>query len=665
MLSGGERQRVAIARAIVKNPDIIIADEPTGNLDSKNTIEIMNIIKSISKDKLVILVTHEKDIAYFYASRVIEILDGKIISDKDNTHDDSLDYRIENKIYLKDIKNHETIKSNNLNVDYYSEDTDKLNVRIVVKNGNIFIETDSKDKLEIVDESSSLELIDDSYKKITKESYEKYKFDFNEIINKDIKLKYTSIYNPISLLKSGFYRVKSYPIFKKILLIGFFIASMFIIYSISNIGGILNIKEENFVTHNKNYLSIPTNKIDKDRYLEYEKLEDIYYLLPGDSDVMFNIKFNFYYQTNYASDNLHGSLSSTNMITKKDLIYGVMPTNDYEIVVDKLAITNMFQSYVAKQAGILNVEDILDLYAEINNMPKFKIVGITDLKSPSIYVNESMFTNILANTNDSNNDYFWSFTEKENKVIDYTLIDDLVLKKGKLPENKYEVIVNYNDRYEYALNKEINIKINDTKLKVVGYYESSINKMLANIDTVKLELLENSSNIIVYPKDKDKVVDYFMNNKIKIEDIYTKDRNNYMEDRKDSIVSALVVAGITLSISLLEIYLMIRSSFLSRIKEIGILRAIGIKKSDIYKMFLAEILAITLTASLLGIITMGYALSGIIKLPLLGDNYMFNPLIVLISIIVVFIFNIAIGLLPVFKTIRKMPADILSRIDID
>ena len=70
-LSGGERQRVGIARAIVKNPKIIIADEPTGNLDSRNTIEIMNIIKAISREKLVILVTHERDIEEFYADRVV------------------------------------------------------------------------------------------------------------------------------------------------------------------------------------------------------------------------------------------------------------------------------------------------------------------------------------------------------------------------------------------------------------------------------------------------------------------------------------------------------------------------------------------------------------------------------------------------------------------
>ena len=60
MLSGGERQRVGIARALVKNPKIIIADEPTGNLDSKNSLEVMNIIKCISKNDLVILVTHEE-----------------------------------------------------------------------------------------------------------------------------------------------------------------------------------------------------------------------------------------------------------------------------------------------------------------------------------------------------------------------------------------------------------------------------------------------------------------------------------------------------------------------------------------------------------------------------------------------------------------------------
>ena len=75
-LSTGQQQRVAIARALIKSPALILADEPTGNLDEKNTIQIMNIIKKISKDVLVILVSHEKDIALSYSDYIINVADG-------------------------------------------------------------------------------------------------------------------------------------------------------------------------------------------------------------------------------------------------------------------------------------------------------------------------------------------------------------------------------------------------------------------------------------------------------------------------------------------------------------------------------------------------------------------------------------------------------------
>ena len=80
-LSGGQMQRVAIARAIVNNPDIIVADEPTGALDSKTSINVMNILKEISKERLVIMVTHNKDLAIKYSDRIIEIEDGCIKND--------------------------------------------------------------------------------------------------------------------------------------------------------------------------------------------------------------------------------------------------------------------------------------------------------------------------------------------------------------------------------------------------------------------------------------------------------------------------------------------------------------------------------------------------------------------------------------------------------
>ncbi len=80
-LSGGQKTRVSIARALIKNPNVILADEPTGNLDSTNSIQIFEILKNISKDRLVIVVTHDTEYAYKYGDRVIEIEDGNITKD--------------------------------------------------------------------------------------------------------------------------------------------------------------------------------------------------------------------------------------------------------------------------------------------------------------------------------------------------------------------------------------------------------------------------------------------------------------------------------------------------------------------------------------------------------------------------------------------------------
>ena len=80
-LSGGQMQRVAIARALANDPDIILADEPTGALDTKTSIQIMELIKDIAKDKLVIMVTHNPELAHEYSDRIIEFRDGKVVSD--------------------------------------------------------------------------------------------------------------------------------------------------------------------------------------------------------------------------------------------------------------------------------------------------------------------------------------------------------------------------------------------------------------------------------------------------------------------------------------------------------------------------------------------------------------------------------------------------------
>ena len=88
-LSGGQMQRVAIARALINNPDILLADEPTGALDSVTSVQIMELLKEVAKDKLVIMVTHNPELAKKYSTRIIELKDGKIISDNNSCKEKS------------------------------------------------------------------------------------------------------------------------------------------------------------------------------------------------------------------------------------------------------------------------------------------------------------------------------------------------------------------------------------------------------------------------------------------------------------------------------------------------------------------------------------------------------------------------------------------------
>ena len=183
-LSGGQRQRVAIARAIVKNPKIIIADEPTGNLDSATTLEIMNIIKAISREKLVILVTHERNIAEFYSDRIAEMKDGKIVNLYDNDRSRNLNYQLENKIYLKDMAVHKELRKDDISFDVYSDEERRAKIKVVIRDGNLYIDTGGNYK--VVDERSNVELVDDHYSAMDESYFDDYAFDYRQILEQGV-----------------------------------------------------------------------------------------------------------------------------------------------------------------------------------------------------------------------------------------------------------------------------------------------------------------------------------------------------------------------------------------------------------------------------------------------------------------------------------------------
>ena len=667
MLSGGERQRAGIARALVKNPDIILADEPTGNLDSKNTIEVMNIIKSISKDKLVILVTHEVELASFYADRIIEVLDGKVVKDYENKDASLLDYRLDNKFYLKDFTYHDDINVTDNNIDIYSDKKEKLNLTIVFKNGNIYIKNKGNEKIEIIDNNSTVELVNDHYKKLDKSIYEKYSFDFDKIINKDINLKYSSIFNIFTIFTNGFKKVFDYSLAKKLLLIGFFLSSLFVTYSVCNLLGVNKIEDKDFVITNKDYLLLRGNKIKINDYLDYEKIPEINYIMPGNSIVSLRVDNSNYYQTEKEGIAIRGSLSSVNMLKEEDLIYGRLPQEANEIVIDKMVYDNTRH---IEMYGLYNIEKMLDHYVYLGNrILNYKIVGITDISVPNIYMYESEFINVIDNSFEGSYWYGGFDENADDRIKSYELYKDkLKVTKGRSPVNDYEVVVNENLKETYKLNKVIDdLKVNNTKLKVVGYYTSPDNLLdyYVSDNTIKYKVIEKKANVIIYPSDKEEVINNFKSMKRTVIDIYQKDKDSYLDANRKRISSSITVALVMLAISLIEIILMTRSSFLSRIKEVGTLRAIGVKKSDIYKMFMGEAFAITTLTQIPGVLFMSYCISVLSSVRYVASNYVVNINVVILCIVMLYVFNIVVGLIPVFNTIRKTPASILARTDVE
>ena len=669
MLSGGERQRVGIARAIAKNPKIIIADEPTGNLDSANTIEIMNIIKAISRNRLVVLVTHEVELARFYASRIIELKDGKVEADYENKTDDNLDYRLDNKFYLRDFEKQESLRDGDVSVNFYGGADDDLNIDIVIKNGNIYIKSKEDRRIEVIDSNSAIEFVDDHYKEIDKSLYEEYDFDFDKVVDSEIKQKYSSIIGFLPSLARGFKKIVNYPLIKKLLFVGFLLAGVFITYSLSSIYASLDVKDEDFISSNKDYLTVEIPKLSTEKYLEYENMDSVAYMFPKSANINMKFKMDFYYQTSYAQSVMTGSLTDKNTIGESDLISGRLPENPQEIAVDKLTLMRLLNQPTLKQVGISDIQQMLGKKLSMDSMKDFEIVGITDKNQPLIYADPSMFIPMIYNSADQETYDDTADGDKTAKIIyDYQTYDaEYTVKKGRLPENDYETIVPLSMSEQMPLNKEIDVKVNDRKLKVVGYYESpeNVQSYLVNQNTIKYLMIAEAGGFSVAPADRDSAVEALRSQNINVRGSYDAEREAYLSDRSDNTRSTIILGVIMLAISLIEILLMTRSSFLSRIKEIGIYRAIGVKKTDIYKMFLGEIVAITTVSSVVGIGIMSYILYKLCRISYLASMFALNPAVILGAVAIVYVFNSLVGLIPVFSTMRKTPAAILARHDVD
>ena len=401
---------------------------------------------------------------------------------------------------------------------------------------------------------------------------------------------------------------------------------------------------------------------------------DSEYIMPGDSKISLTMPYDQYFQLQDNSAFISGSLSDSGKLTEKNLAYGRLPENEKEIAVDKMILKTVIDEQQTQMAGFGKAKDFLNQKVTVPQMADMTIVGIIDLKSPCVYADQAIFVNLLANAESEEGmeggDMGMADTEEggDTSLLDYKLKKKSVeLKKGSWPTKDYEVVVNENNKEEMPLNKEIAQKVNDQKLKVVGYYKDKENSdlLLVNNNTIKYNLIKTKSNITVCPKDKKEAMTALQEEQVNVKDIYADSKKAYEKENWSSVRSALIMAGVVLAISFIEIFLIIRASFLSRVKEVGVYRAIGVKKGDIYKMFLGEILAITTMASVPGFLFMAYILKKLTGFAIFANLFQVTPAVLGLCLILLYGFNLIFGLLPVFRTMRKRPAAILSRTDIN
>ena len=592
MLSGGQMQRVAIARALVNNPDIVLADEPTGALDTKTSIQIMDLLKKISKDKLVIMVTHNSELAEKYSNRIINIKDGEITRDSNSFNNNE---EKENIVKRKRNKTMNFITALSLSLN-----------NLLTKKSRTFL-TSFASSIGIIGIALILSLSEGATKYIDRTeretlasypiSIEKDTIDYNSFIkntqnsNKDIyECNKKSICTFDDLSINPYLQMTN----KKV----------------SN-----NLKEFKFAIEN-NYENI------------FDYVIDIKY--------NYNVKLELYDKENYqkisnsmftneemkeylnSSDNIFKELISDESLLKSqyELLIGKYPEkyNELVLVVNKDGKVPMSLMYTLNYEDKSNLNEILksDEIKPINYNynsllnKTYKLVLPTDYyqKMNNIWVNKIDDKSYLKNIIDNGQDIkIVGVLKVSNDAVNAD--SGFVGYTKDLAMHVINEINNSKIAQEQMNNKDKNVF---TSLPFDDNFSYETNAMLIGINDIS-----NPSSISIYPKNfdsKEKIVEIIQKYN---ENISDEDKITYTDYVKIlmsgitniiDVITYILIAfvAISLIVSSIMIAIITYISVLERTKEIGILRAIGASKKDISRVFNAETIIEGFISGVFGII---------------------------------------------------------------
>lgn len=660
-LSGGQMQRVAIARALVNNPDIILADEPTGALDTKTSVQVMEILKEISKDKLIIMVTHNPDLAEEYSSRIIKILDGKITDDSNPIEKDQKEQNTEpNRMKRTSMKfltafrlslNNLMTKKGRTILTSFAGSIGIIGIALIlaistgVQNYIDKVEQDTISSYPImieestVDMSSMLETMMKSRDSqiAEKEDRKVYSADImNNLLTtlsnkmetnnlKELK-KYIEQNEKIKENSSAIQYLYNLnlQLYKKDTSNGIVRVNPSTVMDAMGMGEMMEASQNsmfsNFMGNSSTHADVFTEMLDNEALLKSQ-----YDLIAGSWPSNYNEVVLIVGKDNEISDYTLYALglkdqkeleAKMKAAMKGETLEEVEPTSyTYEELLNlsyKLLLNSDYYSY---ENGIWmdKSDDENYMKGKIEAAEEIKVVGIIRQNEQSLaqgmaggigYLKE-LKEYVILKSNESE----VVKAQKENPNIN-------ILSGLEFPNENENSNFDFNsltDEQKYALSSLSAEEIAKIMEAYTENKNASYEKNLIKLGAIDLD---NPTGIYIYPKDF-KSKDLISNGITEYNDIQKKNGKeenviNYTDivgimlksvSQIIDIISYVLIAfvGISLIVSSIMIGIITYISVLERTKEIGILRAIGASKKDISRVFNAETLIVGLISGVFGI----------------------------------------------------------------
>lgn len=662
-MSGGQMQRVAIARALVNDPDILLADEPTGALDSKTSVQVMEILKEISKDRLIIMVTHNPELAKKYSSRIVKLLDGKII-------DDSNPYKSSEED-VKKARNKKD-KSGKASMKFTTAVRLSLN-NLMTKKGRTFL-TSFAGSIGIIGIALILSLshgMQSYINRVEEDTLSSYPLTIQEA-SIDVTSMLEAMMGNGEKEEHNDNKIYSRPIVNNIL------------ETVSTKLQTNNLEEfkkylESGDTNIKDYINAIQYEYNLNLNI-YKQNEDKTYQQVNPSKVFDELGFGEMMESRQSASSMMSSsmamtqtdvwtemLDNQNLLQSQyDVLAGNWPTkyNEVVLIVDE---NNEISDYTLYSLGIKDIKELNESMEKIKNKEKveagesesysyddllnykFKILLNTDYykKSGNAWQDMSNDDEYMKNVVDNAEEITIVGIIKPNEenvsssgagMIGYTkelkeyvinkINETEIVKEQKENPNinvftGIEFPENQNSSFDYSqLTDEQRMymaTLSEAELAELmkNYAENSTATYDSNLSTLGVVDLNKPSTINIYPKDfesKDMITTRIseyndkQTNDGKEENVITyTDIVGVMMSSVSTIINVIsyvliAFVGISLVVSSIMIGIITYISVLERTKEIGILRSIGASKKDVSRVFNAETLIIGLVAGLIGIV---------------------------------------------------------------